>query len=32
MKEITIDEDYVIPSTAYGNPFIGGYIGGGMEP
>lgn len=30
--ELVINGDYVIPPTAHGNPFIGGYVGGGLDP
>ena len=28
---LVINGDYIVPPTAHGNPFIGGYIGGGLE-
>lgn len=31
-NELTLNGDYVIPPTAHGNPFIGGYVGGGLDP
>ncbi|OTN75479.1 hypothetical protein A5886_000549 [Enterococcus sp. 8G7_MSG3316] len=30
--KLVINGDYVVPPTAHGNPYIGGYIGGGAEP
>lgn len=29
---LVLNGDFVVPPTAHGNPFIGGYIGGGVEP
>ncbi len=31
-NELTINGDYVVPPTTHGNPYAGGFIGGGVEP
>lgn len=31
-QTLVINGDYVVPPTAHGNPYISGFIGGGIEP